>query len=71
MSHYPRRFGHLTGANIKVNFKAFRELLKLWWKLKLIDPDQDGIFVKPIIAPANIPSSDRRADRGGLKLLSE
>jgi glycosyltransferase involved in cell wall biosynthesis len=71
VSHFPRRFGRPTGANIKVIFKAFRELFKLWWKLKLIDPDQEGIFVRPVIAPANIPSSDRRADRGGLKLLSE
>jgi glycosyltransferase involved in cell wall biosynthesis len=71
VSHFPRRFGRPTGANIKVIFKAFRELFKLWWKLKLIDPDQDGIFVKPIIAPANIPSSDTRADRCGLKLLSD
>jgi glycosyltransferase involved in cell wall biosynthesis len=61
VSHFPRRFGRPTGANIKVIFKAFRELFKLWWKLKLIHPDQEGIFVKPVMAPEAIPSAHRRA----------
>jgi len=32
--HYPRQFGSQTGANPFVIFRAFWELLKLWWKLR-------------------------------------
>ena len=32
--HYPRASGEPTGANIKVILRAFRELFKLWRKLK-------------------------------------
>jgi glycosyltransferase involved in cell wall biosynthesis len=46
VNHFPRRFGKSTGANMRVILKAFRELFKLWWKLKFIDPTQEGIFVK-------------------------
>lgn len=53
VSHFPRRFGNPTGANIRVILKAFRELFRLWWKLKFIDPDQEGIFVKTGIAPGD------------------
>jgi glycosyltransferase involved in cell wall biosynthesis len=61
VNHFPRRFGHPTGANIRVIFKAFRELSKLWWKLKFIEPDQQGIFAKPVIAPSANPSADTQA----------
>jgi glycosyltransferase involved in cell wall biosynthesis len=61
VSHFPRRFGCPTGANIKVIFKAFRELFKLWWKLKLIEPDQEGIFAKPVIATGANLSANRQA----------
>ncbi len=46
VSHFPRRFGSPTGANIFVILKAFRELFKLWWKLLFIHPEQEGIFVR-------------------------
>lgn len=31
--HYPRKFGKQTGANLKVVFKSFVDLFKLWQKL--------------------------------------
>jgi len=32
--HYPRQFGSQTGANPFVILRAFKELFKLWWKLR-------------------------------------
>ncbi len=32
--HYPRQFGSQTGANPLVILRAFKELFKLWWKLR-------------------------------------
>ena len=32
--HYPRKEGKQTGANIKVIFKSFVDLGKLWWQIK-------------------------------------
>jgi len=32
--HYPRKEGKQTGANLKVIFKSFVDLGKLWWQLK-------------------------------------
>ena len=32
--HYPRKFGHQTGADLKVVARSLRDLLKLWWQLK-------------------------------------
>ena len=32
--HYPRKFGHQTGADLKVVLRSLRDLLKLWWQLK-------------------------------------
>ncbi len=34
VSHYPRKFGKQTGADLKVVFRSIRDLLKLWWQLK-------------------------------------
>lgn len=33
VNHYPRTLGKPTGANIRVIFKSYFDLLKLWWKL--------------------------------------
>lgn len=38
VDHYPRLAGRPTGANIKVIFKSFVDLLKLWWKIKKDKP---------------------------------
>ncbi len=32
--HYPRRFGHNTGADLKVIIRSIRDLLKLWYQLR-------------------------------------
>jgi len=32
--HYPREFGHQTGADIKVILRSVRDLIKLWWQLR-------------------------------------
>ncbi len=32
--HFPRKFGHQTGADFKVVVRSIRDLLKLWWNLK-------------------------------------
>ena len=32
--HYPRKEGKQTGANLKVIFKSFVDLGKLWWQVK-------------------------------------
>jgi len=32
--HYPRKEGKQTGANLKVIFKSFVDLGKLWWQIK-------------------------------------
>lgn len=34
--HFPRKEGKQTGANIKVIFRAFKEILKLWWRERII-----------------------------------
>ena len=44
VTHYPRVHGQPTGANLRVILKAFRELFKLWWKLRKIDHDQQGLY---------------------------
>lgn len=34
VNHYPRLSGKPTGANIKVIFKSFVDLIRLWWAVK-------------------------------------
>ncbi len=34
VSHYPRTAGKQTGSNLKVVFKSFIDLTKLWWQIK-------------------------------------
>ena len=43
VSHFPRRYGKQSGANVRVIIKAFRELCRLWRKLRHIAPDQAGL----------------------------
>lgn len=33
LTHLPRRAGEATGANLRVIFKAFRDLMVFWWRL--------------------------------------
>lgn len=41
VNHYPRLTGVPTGANLRVIFRSYIDLLKLWWKLK----DQKILFL--------------------------
>jgi glycosyltransferase involved in cell wall biosynthesis len=43
VSHFPRRHGKSSGANIHVIVKAFRELCRLWRHLRDVPPDQAGL----------------------------
>src|SRR5262249_25469907 len=44
VNHFPRRYGKQSGANVRVIIKAFRELCRLWRKLRSIAPDQAGLY---------------------------
>jgi glycosyltransferase involved in cell wall biosynthesis len=50
VSHFPRRYGKQSGANIRVIIKAFRELGRLWRKLRHVAPDQQGVHSGPVDA---------------------
>jgi glycosyltransferase involved in cell wall biosynthesis len=43
VSHFPRRHGKQSGANVHVIVKAFRELWRLWRQLRHVAPDQ-GLY---------------------------
>jgi glycosyltransferase involved in cell wall biosynthesis len=44
VSHFPRRYGKQSGANVRVIVKAFRELSRLWRKLRRVTPSQAGLY---------------------------
>ena len=44
VSHFPRRYGKPSGANIKVIIKAFRELFRLWGQLRNVTHEQPGLY---------------------------
>ena len=44
VSHFPRRHGKQSGANVRVIVKAFRELCRLWRQLRHVAPDQAGLY---------------------------
>lgn len=44
VSHFARVHGSPTGANLRVVIKAFRELSKLWWKLRAVRKHQKGLL---------------------------
>src|SRR5450432_3859247 len=44
VSHYPRRFGKPSGANLAVIAKAFRELLRLYQQLRHVTHEQEGLY---------------------------
>jgi glycosyltransferase involved in cell wall biosynthesis len=44
VTHYPRRAGKPSGANLRVIAKAFRELLRLWGQLRNVTHEQPGLF---------------------------
>ena len=44
VSHYPRRYGKPSGADLRVIAKAFRELFRLWGQLRNVTHEQAGLF---------------------------
>lgn len=44
VSHYPRRYGKPSGANLRVIVKAFRELFRLWRQLRNVTHEQPGLY---------------------------
>ena len=38
VNHYPRLEGEQSGANMKVVIRAFREILRLWWRMRSYVP---------------------------------
>jgi glycosyltransferase involved in cell wall biosynthesis len=44
VSHFPRRYGKPSGANIHVIIKAFRELFRLWRQLRNVTHEQPGLY---------------------------
>jgi glycosyltransferase involved in cell wall biosynthesis len=44
VSHYPRRAGKPSGANLRVIVKAFKELFRLWGQLREVSHEQAGLF---------------------------
>ena len=51
VNHFPRRYGKQSGANPRVIIKAFRELGRLWRKLRHVTPDQAGLYSATNEAP--------------------
>ena len=47
VNHLPRRYGKQSGANVQVIVKAFRELCRLWQKLRHVAPNQAGLNSAP------------------------
>ncbi len=43
VNHFPRRYGKQSGANPRVIITAFRELGRLWRKLRHVAPNQAGV----------------------------
>jgi glycosyltransferase involved in cell wall biosynthesis len=43
VTHYPREHGQPSGARLGVILKAFRELFRMWWKLRNITHEQVGL----------------------------
>ena len=51
VNHFPRRYGKQSGANVHVIIKAFRELGRVWRKLRHVAPNQAGLYSATNEAP--------------------
>ena len=60
VSHYPRRAGKPSGANLRVIAKAFRELFRLWGQLRNVTHEQPGLFRTEL--PPSAATTIRRRD---------
>lgn len=52
VTHHPRIHGQPTGAKLRVIAKAFRELFRMWWKLRNITHEQEGLYPRASSEPA-------------------
>lgn len=73
VSHYPRRAGKPSGANLRVIVKAFRELFRLWGQLRNVTHEQPGLFRTEVAEME--PASFRRENGcdslgGGARVLA-
>lgn len=64
VSHYPRRYGKPSGANLRVIAKAFRELFRLWGQLRNVTHEQAGLFTEKTLAE-DTALEPRDSVRGG------
>ncbi|HUP27623.1 MAG TPA: glycosyltransferase family 2 protein [Chloroflexia bacterium] len=46
VNHYPRLEGEQSGANLKVVFRAFWEMIRLWWRMRSYVPPS-GVVAQP------------------------
>ncbi|MGB8342165.1 MAG: glycosyltransferase family 2 protein [Chthoniobacterales bacterium] len=73
VSHYPRRAGKASGADLRVIAKAFRELFRLWGQLRNVTHEQPGLFLTEL--PASAVTKVRRpgaynSATGGTSVIS-
>ncbi len=54
VTHYPREHGQPSGAKLRVILKAFRELFRMWWKLRNITHEQEGLYPRGKQAAARL-----------------
>ena len=47
VNHYPRLEGEQSGASIKVVLRAFREMIRLWWRMRTYVPPSGEVIETP------------------------
>lgn len=47
VNHYPRQAGEQSGASVKVVLRAFREIIRLWWRMRSYVPPSGDIVEPP------------------------
>lgn len=47
VNHYPRLEGEQSGANMKVVIRAFREIIRLWWRMRTYSPPSGEVVEPP------------------------
>lgn len=73
VSHYPRRAGKSSGANLRVIAKAFKELFRLWGQLRNVTREQPGLFRTDAALVEAVPYHQENGYdpvRGGARVLA-
>jgi len=47
VNHYPRLEGEQSGASLKVVFRAFWEMIRLWWRMRSYVPPSGEVVERP------------------------